>query len=137
MTPRKESQPPLYLLKFPWYTSAMFTFHDDLLSESPLPPLREVLSAPEEEPSYGVPDLDDRRAWQKHTMTMLYKHSFDPDPKISLQALDKIAKTSVAGLSEERVVMDVRSKSMDELKSLLFDKVHSILARDEKVISVQ
>lgn len=116
----------------------MFTYHDDLLSEAPLPPLREVLSAPEEtQSSYGVPDLDDRRAWQKHTMTMLYKHSFDPDPKISLQALDKIAKTSVAGLSEERVVMDVRSKSMDELKSLLFDKVHSILARDEKVISVQ
>lgn len=117
----------------------MFTFHDDLLSSSPLPPLREVLSAPEEDntPSYGVPDLDDRRAWQQHTMTMLYKHTFDPDPKISLQALDKIAKTSVAGLSEERVVMDVRSKSMDELKSLLFDKVHSILAREEKVISNQ
>ena len=116
----------------------MFKFHDDILDNSQLPPLREVLSAPEEDtPSYGVPDLDDRRAWQKHTMTLLYKHSFDPDPKISLQALDKIAKTSVAGLSEERVIMDVRSKSMDELKTLLFDKVQSILARDEKVISVQ
>lgn len=118
----------------------MFTFHDDLLdSSAPLPPLREVLSAPEENPTsaYGVPDLDDRRAWQQHTMTMLYKHSFDPDPKVSLQALDKIAKTSIAGLTEERVVMDVRSKSMDELKTLLFDKVQSILARDEKVISVQ
>lgn len=116
----------------------MFTYDPNILDDAPLPPLREVLSAGEENTSpYGAPDLDDRRAWQKHTMTMLYKHSFDPDPKISLQALDKIAKTSVAGLTEERVVMDVRSKSMDELKTLLFDKVQSILARDEKVISVQ
>lgn len=113
----------------------MFTFHDDILGDvEEVPTLAEAL-APQK--SYGMPDLDDRRGWQQHTMMMLYKHSFDPDPKVALQALDKIAKTSVAGLSEERVVMDVRSKSIDELKSLLFDKVHTILAREEKVISVQ
>lgn len=118
----------------------MFTFHDNILEE-PIDsfPLHEVpLHAPTVASSpFGMPDLDDRRGWQKHTMGMLYKHSFDPDPKVSLQALDKIAKTSVAGLAEERVVMDVRNRSMDELKSLLFDKVHTILAREEKVIATQ
>lgn len=117
----------------------MFTFNENILKGAPSTavPLNVVLS---DEPApatydYGMPDLDDRRGWQKHTMSMLYRHSFDPDPKISLQALDKISKTSVAGLAEERVVMDVRNKSVDELKSLLFDKVHTILAREEKVIN--
>lgn len=114
----------------------MFVFQDDLTQEitTALPKEAGFSATPF---SSGAPNLEDRKAWQQHTMTLLYKHSFDPDPKISLQALDKIAKTSVAGLTEDRVTVNLNSKSMDEVKHLLFDKVATILSREEKVISEQ
>lgn len=74
-----------------------------------------------------MPDLTDKRAWQKHTMSRLYDLSTAEDPKIALSALEKIAKTSVADLMSPTIQVNYQSKSTEELEHQLLNKINRIL----------
>lgn len=74
-----------------------------------------------------MPDLTDKRAWQKHTMSRLYDLSTAEDPKIALSALEKIAKTSVADLMSPTVQINYQTKTTEELESQLLNKINRIL----------
>lgn len=78
-------------------------------------------------PIAQMPDLTDKRAWQRHTMARLYDLSTAEDPKIALSALDKIAKTSVADLMTPTVQINYQTKSTEELESALLNKINKIL----------
>lgn len=79
------------------------------------------------EPS--MPDLDDRAAWQRHVMQKNYELSNSTDPDIVAKALDRIAKTSVVGLYEERVQVNVDSMTREQVQERLQQLADRILGR--------
>lgn len=99
----------------------MFDFSDNLLSAVPT-------TAPK-------PMLDDKLGWQNHVMDKLYEFSINPDPKVALPALDKLAKTSVVGLTEEKPQVVLSLKSTSELQDEAMALIRRIVEREEKVIN--
>jgi hypothetical protein len=80
----------------------------------------------------GMPDLDDKKGWTQHVMRKNYDLSNSADPDIAAKALDRLAKTSVVGLYEDRVQVNVTQLPPEELQR----KIESLVNRiNERVVS--
>ena len=100
----------------------MFDFTLNAQALPAQPPSQALFSA-----TPTMPDLSDKRAWQRHTMARLYDLSLAEDAKISLSALEKIAKTSVADLMSPTVQINYQAKTTEELETTLLEKINRIL----------
>lgn len=100
----------------------MFDFTLNTQSLPAQPPAQALFSS-----TPTMPDLADKRAWQRHTMARLYDLSLAEDAKISLSALEKIAKTSVADLMSPTVQINYQAKTTEELQQELVRRVEKII----------
>lgn len=96
---------------------------------SPSKPLETTLSI--EELSEEMPDLDDQRKWKMYVLAKNYELTKSKDPDVRGKALERLAKTSVVGLYETRVSVNINSLPTDELQAKLEKLVNRI---NEKVI---
>jgi hypothetical protein len=72
-----------------------------------------------------MPDLDDKTAWQRFVMQKNYELSLDPDVEVRSKALERLAKTSIVGLYETKVVVNVAALPAADLQN----KLESIINR--------
>lgn len=73
-----------------------------------------------------------KEEWQNYVMSRYFELASDIDPKISKPALDALAKTNVVGLMEERVEVNINTRSTVELETELLTKIDKILRRQEE-----
>ena len=84
-----------------------------------------------------MPDLDDKAAWQRFVMQKNYELSLDPDVDVRSKALERLAKTSIVGLYETKVVVNISTLPTEALQGKLESLVERINARaNEKGLNV-
>jgi hypothetical protein len=84
-----------------------------------------------------MPDLDDKLAWQRFVMQKNYELSLDPDVDVRSKALERLAKTSIVGLYETKVVVNISTLPTEALQGKLESLVERINARaNEKGLNV-
>ena len=76
-----------------------------------------------------MPDLDDKAAWQRFVMQKNYELSLDPDVDVRSKALERLAKTSIVGLYETKVVVNISTLPTEALQGKLESLVERINAR--------
>ena len=76
-----------------------------------------------------MPDLDDKAAWQRFVMQKNYELSLDPDVEVRSKALERLAKTSIVGLYETKVVVNISTLPTEALQGKLESLVERINAR--------
>ena len=78
-----------------------------------------------------MPDLDDKAAWQRFVMQKNYELSLDPDVDVDVRskALERLAKTSIVGLYETKVVVNISALPTEALQGKLESLVERINAR--------
>ena len=79
-----------------------------------------------------MPDLDDQRRWQAFVMSQNFALATSPDPDIKAKALERLAKTSVVGLYETKVSVNINTLPVDEIQAKLEKLVNRI---NEKTIN--
>ena len=75
-----------------------------------------------------MPDLDDKASWQHFVMKKNYELSLDPDVEVRSKALERLAKTSIVGLYEQKVQINVSALPANELQ----DKLEMLVDRINK-----
>ncbi len=80
-------------------------------------------------PLNNMPDLDDKAAWQRFVMQKNYELSLDPDVEVRSKALERLAKTSIVGLYETKVVVNISTLPTEALQGKLESLVERINAR--------
>jgi len=78
-----------------------------------------------------MPDLDDQRRWQMFIMSKNFELAKSLDPDVKAKALERLAKTSIAGLYEQRVQVNITNLPAEELQKKLDALVNRI---NERVI---
>ena len=76
-----------------------------------------------------MPDLDDKLAWQRFVMQKNYELSLDPDVEVRSKALERLAKTSIVGLYEQKVQINISTLPTEALQGKLESLVERINAR--------
>lgn len=66
---------------------------------------------------------------RNYVMYRLFEHAEDPDPKVSLKALEYLAKSSDVGLFTEKVEININQKSTVELETDLTTLIKNIANR--------
>lgn len=72
-----------------------------------------------------MPDLDDKTAWQHFVMSKNYELANDPDPDTRGKALERLAKSSIVGLYETKISVNVSLLPPEALQ----DKLESLINR--------
>lgn len=72
---------------------------------------------------------DPMHKMRNYVMYKFFEHAENEDPKISLKALEYLAKSSEVGLFTDRVEINIHEKPTEELKSELTSLISSILIR--------
>jgi len=81
--------------------------------------------------SSQMPDIDDQRRWQIYVMAKNYELSKSKDPDVRAKALERLAKTTLVGLYETKVSVNINTLPAEELQSKLEKLVNRI---NEKVL---
>jgi len=81
--------------------------------------------------SEQMPDIDDQRRWQVYVMAKNYELSQSKDPDVRAKALERLAKTTLVGLYETKVSVNINTLPADELQAKLEKLVNRI---NEKVL---
>ncbi len=76
-----------------------------------------------------MPDLEDKAAWQHFVMQKNYELANDPDPDTRSKALERLAKSSIVGLYENKVQINVSTLAPEALQDKLTNLVDRINAR--------
>lgn len=76
-----------------------------------------------------MPDLDDKIAWQHFVMQKNFELANDPDVDVRSKALERLAKSSVVGLYEQKVQINVATLPANELQGKLEMLVNRINER--------
>ena len=76
-----------------------------------------------------MPDLDDKAAWQFFVMSKNYELANDPDPDTRSKALERLAKSSIVGLYEQKVQINVSTLAPEALQDKLSALVNRINER--------
>ena len=76
-----------------------------------------------------MPDLDDKAAWQHFVMAENYELANDPDVDVRSKALERLAKSSVVGLYESKIQINVATLPANELQGKLEMLVNRINER--------
>ena len=63
-----------------------------------------------------MPDIDDQRRWQLFVMAKNFELAKSLDPDVRAKALERLAKTSVVGLYEQKVQVNVTQLPPEELQ---------------------
>lgn len=94
-------------------------------------PIPTSLFSPIEQNSLSstMPDLDNKSEWQTFVMAKNYELANDVDPDIRAKALERLAKSSIVGLYETKVQVNVSLLPPDELKLKLESLVNRINER--------
>lgn len=67
--------------------------------------------------------------WQNFILFKYHQLANDPDPKVAKPALDSLAKTNVVGLTNERVEVNINSKSTEELEKTLREALEKYMGK--------
>lgn len=62
-------------------------------------------------------------------MYKFFELAEDPDPKVSMRALENLAKTADIGLFSERVEININQRTTVDLEADLSKLIHSVLER--------
>lgn len=74
--------------------------------------------------------LDDPSAkMRNYVMYKFLELAEDPDPKVSMRALENLAKTADIGLFSERVEININQRTTVDLEADLSKLIHSVLER--------
>jgi hypothetical protein len=76
-----------------------------------------------------MPDLDDKAAWQHFVMQKNYELANDEDVEVRSKALERLAKSSVVGLYEQKVQINVSTLAPEALQDKLEMLVNRINER--------
>ena len=76
-----------------------------------------------------MPDLDDKAAWQHFVMAENYELANDPDVDVRSKALERLAKSSIVGLYEQKVQINVSTLAPEALQDKLEMLVNRINER--------
>jgi len=79
-----------------------------------------------------MPGLDEKEKWAKYVMAQNFQLTEHPDPDVRAKALERLAKTSVVGLYENQITVNVNTLPADEIQRKLEKLVNRI---NEKVIN--
>ena len=76
-----------------------------------------------------MPDLDDKAAWQFFVMQKNYELANDEDVEVRSKALERLAKSSIVGLYEQKVQINVSTLAPEALQDKLSALVNKINER--------
>ena len=76
-----------------------------------------------------MPDVDDKTEWQRIVMQKNYELSLDPDVEVRSKALERLAKTNIVGLYEEKIQVSINTLPTEALQGKLESLVERINAR--------
>ena len=79
---------------------------------------------------YAGPMPATKEQWQNYLMKQYFVMSQDPDPKVSKPALDALAKTNIVGLHEEKVEVNISTRSTIEIESDLLSLVQRLANKE-------
>lgn len=114
----------------PLYTEDHNTFLGSLAEHLGQPIPSSLFSMPNQMTLSGtMPDLDNKTEWQTHVMSKNYELSNSPDPDIAAKALERLAKSSIVGLYEQKVQVSINMLPPEELKLKLESLVNRINER--------
>lgn len=72
-----------------------------------------------------MPDLDNKTEWQRFVMAKNYELANDPDVDVRSKALERLAKSSIVGLYETKISVNVSLLPPEALQ----DKLESLVNR--------
>ncbi len=77
---------------------------------------------------------DPMHKMRNYVMYKFFEHAESEDPKISLKALEYLAKSSEVGLFTDKIEVNIHEKPTEELKSELTSLIGSILLRSKNPV---
>lgn len=73
---------------------------------------------------------------RNYVMYKFFEHAENEDPKVSLKALEYLAKSSEVGLFTDRIEVNIHEKPTEDLKTELTSLISSILTRSKAPVVV-
>lgn len=81
--------------------------------------------------------LDPKAKMRNYVMFKFFELAEDPDPKVSMRALENLGKTSEIGLFNDKIEVNINQRPTEELEGELSRLVGSILSRKGKGRTVE